>query len=323
MSSGALRVAVVGATGLVGSEIVSLLAERRFPVGELLLFASERSRGEMVEFAGETIEVRAVVRPMPDVDVAFLCAAAEVDADLGTEMAAAGALVIDLAPGPGPFALGAADVRDLGSSEGRLARLPDPLARMIAVPLITLRSLAAPRRVLATLFVSASTFGRSAVDRLAEETTALLNLQSPADRPGPEVAFRCVPCEADAGGIAARVEEQLGTLLGEPVPRAVSVARVPAFHGQAAAVSVELAEPVAVDAARRALREAPSLLVAEPAAPAASTLDAVGADGILITGLRCAPHDPRWLHFWALGDSVRQGAALAAVALAEGVLLRH
>ncbi len=323
MADRTLRVAVVGATGLVGSEIVSLLGERRFPLSELLLFASERSQSVSVDFAGETIDVRVVERPMPAVDVAFLCATMEVGAEIGPKMAAAGALVIDLAPGPGPFALGAADVWNLPEGARRLARLPDPLARMIAVPLIALRALAVPRRVLATLLVAASTFGRTSVDRLAEETASLLNFQQGEDRPDPEIAFRCIPGDAGAGGIAARVEDQLGALLGEELSRTASVVRVPAFHGQAASVSVELAGPVAFEAVRRALRESPSLLVAEPGGAAPSTLDAVAADGILVTGLRHSEREPQWLHFWALGDNVRQGAALAAVSLAEGVLLRH
>lgn len=320
MADRTLRVAVVGATGLVGNEIVSLLAERSFPVGELLLFASERSQGEAVEFVDETIRVRGIERPMPGMDVGFLCATPEVSSELGQEMAGAGALVIDLAPGPGPWVLSASEVRDSPDRSSRVVRLPDPMARMIAVPLIALRALSEPRRVVATLLASASTFGRKSVDRLVKETTALLNFQEREEWPDSEYAFRCLPLDT---AISTRVEAQLGALLGEELLRTTSVVRVPAFHGQAVSVSVELSGPVDIETVRKVLRGSPSLLVAEPGAGPASTLDAVGADGILVTGLRHSQREPQWLHLWALGDNVRQGAALAAVSLAEGVLLRH
>ena len=97
------------------------------------------------------------------------------------------------------------------------------------------------------------------------------------------------------------------------------------FHGHAAALSLEFASGVEIDVLRRALREAPSLVVEDEgdARPEASTQDVIGVDAIHVVGLRVDERDGRWARFWALADNVRLGAALAAVSLAEGILLKH
>ena len=336
----ALNVAIFGATGLVGREIVSLLEERGFPVGRLLLFASEASQGESVELGGESIAIEAPPKELPEVDVAFLCATGELSREVGEELAEGGALVVDLAAGgieDAPALLAAAD---LGSQPrtrrgGLIVRVPNPVARMIAVALRALAGSASPRRAIATAVIPASAYGRDAVDRLSEQTIALLNFQEEpeaeddeaieraADRQ-PSMAFQAAPEAAgDAASIGARVAAELPRLLGFRAPVAVSAVRAPIFSGLAVSLSVELPSPAGVDEVRAKLREAPSLVVEESSAARISTHDVLGADGIYIVGLRHDGADPAWIHFWLLADNVRQGAALAAVSLAEGILLKH
>lgn len=318
------RVAVIGATGLVGSEVVSLLAERGFPVSELLLFASEGTRGESLEWDGDPVEIHELERPLPEVDVAFLCATAAVSAEIGGEIAAVGALVIDLAPAAanaGSLALTAADARVALQAHGSVLRVPDPLTRLLAVPLLALRAVGVPTRAVATLIVSASRFGKGAVVDLGRETIALLNLEVSEDESEPTVAFRCTPLGPEAA--ARRVEAEVRALVGETLPIAIHVVRAPIFHGHAASLAIQFESPVDLAAARARLRDAPSLLVAEEGAGPISTLDALAIDAMHVTELSSDAGDPTWLHFWVLGDNVRQGAALAAVALAEGILLRH
>lgn len=320
------RVAVVGATGLVGGEVVSLLAERGFPVSELTLYASERSRGESLEWEGEPVEVKALERPLPEVDVAFLCATAEVSAEIRDELVAGGALVVDLAP-PAPGARGpaaaltAAEARASLQSAGTVVRVPDPLTRLIAVPVLALRELALPRRVVSTLLASASRFGKASVERLSRETVGLLNLREQDEDEEPTVAFRCIPLER--GAAADRVDAELCELLGEEVAISTAVVRAPMFHGNAASIAVELAAPVDAAAVREKLRQAPSLLVAGAGDTPASTFDALASDAMQVVQIECASDDATWVRLWVLGDNVRQGAALAAVAMVEGLLLRH
>jgi aspartate-semialdehyde dehydrogenase len=162
------------------------------------------------------------------------------------------------------------------------------------------------------------------VERLSEESIALLNLQEGEEGSAPQQAFRCTPLGAESR-VSTRVSAEVAALGELSAPVALHVARIPMFHGQAAALSLELASPVEIDVVRGALREAPSLLVAgdEGTAGAVSSFDALGIDATCVVGLRRDVRDPRWVHFWALGDNVRQGAALAAVSLAEGILLKH
>ena len=328
--SRALRVAVIGATGLVGREIVALLDERIFPVGSLALYASRASAGATLEFGQRARPVDALPAELPEVDVAFLCAPPEVSRAVAETLAEGGALVIDLAPGDlddVPLLLGAAD---LGAAPrtargGLWVRVPGPLTRMIVAPLRVLGAVTAPpTHVIATLLVSASAFGHAAVKRLSEQSIALLNLRGEEEAGAPEGAFRCTP-QAPKSPVAVRVSAEVAALTELSAPLALHVARVPMFHGQAAALSLELASPVELDKVRDALRGAPSLVVTgdEVTGAEVSTLDAIGVDAIHVVGLRQDVNDPRWLHFWALGDNVRQGAALAAVSLAEGILLNH
>jgi aspartate-semialdehyde dehydrogenase len=97
------------------------------------------------------------------------------------------------------------------------------------------------------------------------------------------------------------------------------VIRAPIFFGQAASISVELEPALSLEVVREVLRKTPSILIAEPGDEPTGTLDALGADAIHVVGLR--HRGGAWWHFWALGDNVRQGGALAAVSLAEGLLL--
>jgi aspartate-semialdehyde dehydrogenase len=258
-----LRVAVVGATEIIGAEVVSLLAERRFPLAHLSLYSSRETAGEEVDFRDGTLRVERLPDTVPMVDVMFLCSAIETAATLGTAAVAAGTLTIDLAPhatpdADAPAVLGVGDLSPVlrHASGGLLVRMAHPLARLAAVPL-------------------------------------------------------------RARGALARVE--LSEFL-RGRPRVVAnVVEVPAFFGHAASLAIELEAVVGADEARKVLRETPSVVIVE-GDERFSTLDVVGADAICILDLRQEGPDERWLHLWALGDNVRQGAALPAVAIAESLL---
>jgi aspartate-semialdehyde dehydrogenase len=326
-----VRVAVVGATELVGAEIVSLLDERRFPLRELRLYGSQESEGDEVEFRDTRIRVEKVPDAVPEVDVAFLCATPEAGETLGLALAAAGAVAIDLSPSAtggaeAPLVLGVGDIVTTAwqASGGLLVRMADPLTRLAAVPLRALGALAELERVIGTFLVCASAFGRGRVDRLSEQTIDLLNLrEGEEEESATQFAFRCIPDRSSsAASTSNRIAEELARLLGGR-PRVVAhVVEVPVFVGQAVSLVVELQSAVGADEVRAALRETPSLLLVE-GEQRLSTQDVVDTDGVFIVDLRREAGEERWLSFWALGDNVRQGAALPAVALAESLLLKH
>jgi aspartate-semialdehyde dehydrogenase len=322
-----VRVAVVGATELIGAEIVSLLDERGFPVGELRLYGSPESEGDEIEFRGAEIRVERL-GPISKVDVAFLCATAGAGRTLGVSLAAMGAVTIDMSPdeagrAEAPLVLGVDDIAttDWQPSGGVLVRMADPLTRLAAVPLRALRALAKLERVIATFLVPASAFGRERVDRLAEQTIRLLNLREAEEGDtATEFAFRCIPDRTSSvPSASSRVADDLARLLGGGLRVVARVVEVPVFYGQAVSLAVELQSTVAVDEVRATLRETPSLLLVE-GDQRLSTLEVVDTDGVFIVDLRGEVGEERWLSFWVLGDNVRQGAALPAVALAESLL---
>jgi aspartate-semialdehyde dehydrogenase len=322
-----VRVAVVGATELVGAEIVSLLDERAFPVGELRLYGSPGCEGDELEFRGATMRVEKL-GANPEADVAFLCATAEVGETLGVALATAGTLTIDVslnAPSDAsaPIVLGVGDIAatDWRPSGGVLVRMADPLTRLAAVPLRALGALADLERVIATLLVPASAFGRKRVDRLGEQTIRLLNLrEAEGEEPAMEIAFRCIPDRVSSvASTSNRIAAELARLLGGRPQVVARVVEVPVFFGQAVSLAVEVQSAVGVEEVRAALRETPSLLLVE-GDQRLSTLDVVDTDGVFILDLRREVGAERWFSFWVLGDNVRQGAALPAVAMAESLL---
>lgn len=310
-----MRVAVVGATGLVGREVTSLLGERHFPVGELTLYASEESAGEAIEFAGDEVLVRETPDAFPRFDVAFLCAPAEVAHDAAPALLAGGAFVIDLSSahrGAEAAELAVAGSR-VAEPSRRLIAIPDPLTVLLA---LLIRPLAAHpiRRVVVTAILSASAFGRADVERLGEQTASLMNGREPEDEP--LIAFDCIPLSGDAERlVVTEIRRDLSRLLETDVPLSLAIVRAPVFHGQGASVTVELEDAIDTADVEAALRGAPSVLLSTSGAePPSSIRSAAGGETVHVSSLRV---DGPLVSFWASSDNVRQAGALSAVSVAE------
>jgi aspartate-semialdehyde dehydrogenase len=342
VSDRSFRVAIVGATGLVGREVLALLDEREFPIGELRLYGDAESGDGALEVGGRSVAVEPLSDDVPGMDVAFLC---EPGHDvLGATLADRGTLVLDAsqdptADGDRPPVLGPADVDADRIREP--IRLASPAARLVATPLRAIAEALPLRRVIATVLVPASTFGAAAVEGLGAETIALLNARPrDVDDETPEaesdeapddaaeeasaadsLAFRCEPMVAhDPWASGVRLETS--RLLGSAISVSIRAVKVPVFYGQAASVSVEVDGSMPIDEIRKRLREAASIVFVEGEGRR-TTFDTLGIDAIQVTGFEEDRTSPGWLHFWALAENVRQGAALPAVVIAESLLLRH
>lgn len=342
MSDRLFRVAVVGATGLVGREVLALLEERGFPIGELRLYDDAESGDGTLEVGGRSVTVARVPDDVPEADVAFLCEPRH--HRVGATLASKGTLVIDASEDPATRGdrapvLGPADVSAQRAREP--IGLASPAARLVAAPVRAIAEGATVGRVIATLLVPASAFGVAAVEGLGGETIALLNTRGdqpddespdPDSEEAPEdgaeeataadsLAFRCEPMPAEDAWTSG-VRSETSQLLGPSVGVAIRAAKVPVFYGQAASISVEIAVATPIDEVRKRLREAPSIVLVEGEGRR-TTFDTLGIDAIQITGLHEDRSSPGWFHFWALAENVRQGAALPAVVIAESLLLRH
>jgi len=328
-----LRVGVAGATGALGGELIGLLEERRFPIGELAPFASEDSLGSAIELRGEAWSVLGPDEPLRGLDLLFLCAPPAASLELARRALHAAVPCLDLS---GALA-GTPDVplvvAELGAPSERLrapiVAAPAGPALAFSLVLAPLAAAAGLERVSATALVAASSGGRGGIESLSQESIALFNQQDlpDADTFGRPVAFDCVPCvgEPDESGDSAHeraIARELRALLGDALRVGVTSVRVPTFSGDGGIVAVETARPLAPEAARAILAKAPGVaLFDDPEGP--STRASAGQDDVLVGRLRRDPSSERGLLLFTAADALRiaarNGALLAEAWLAARV----
>ncbi len=335
MSSGAapelLRVAVVGATGHVGRQLISVLAERRFPIQELIPLATDGSLGETIEWLDHELPVVAEVGSLRGIDLVFLCTPPGTALDWMRESLRHQAACVDLSGaviGQGELPLLVADL------EGVAWRADQPVVVSPAGPAILLAKVLAPllplglERVHATILESASSAGRHGVDALQRETVALYQQDERSESevfPQP-LAFDCLPSAAAPGvdfpaDREGQIETHLAGLLEPNPPLAVTALRVPTFAGCGVQVSLEFADRVSAAEVQDLLAKAAGVEVAsEDEWP--STRGTVGQDDVSVARMRPDPSLPedRGLQLWIAGDPVSL-AATNAVALAQSRFL--
>ncbi len=332
MAQRGLRVALLGATGAVGSEIRAVLEERRFPVTELCAFSSDASAGTEIEFRGESVLVRRlgegglrgcdlVIAAAPGVLEGLLDEVREIDARV---VDLSGAFELDPAvplwlPGLSPLP-GAPGLRWIGIPRGVVAGLAaalTPLAREVEL-----------LRATVTTLEPAVGAGRNAVSELTDHTIETLNLMSgevPESQIFPRsLAFDCLPLvgeplEAGDTSEERRLAHVLRQLLGTPaLPIEATRVRVPIFAGSLATVHLTLSHELSVDRARALWEKESTLLVlAKDELP--TPRSALGRDEIAIGRVRCGGEDAPGLAFALALDDLRRGAALAAVEAAEAL----
>jgi aspartate-semialdehyde dehydrogenase len=325
------RVGVVGATGALGSELVTVLEERAFPAGALMPIASDRSLGREVEFGGESRPVETEVRSLEGLDLVFLCAPPDVSLGYARLALQSQVPCIDLsgalADQPDvPLLVAERLDPDVEITQPLVAAPPGP-ALGFALLLAPIETAVGLRRVIATTLEAASVGGRGGVDALSDQSIALFNLQDPDEEEEIEarVAFDCLPGigELEADGctrheqVLARV---LARLLGRDVPLALTSVRVPTFGGDGISLVIETERPLDVAGAQALLEKAPGVRV-WPADGGPSTRTTVGREAVLAGRIRRDPSGAG-LQLWAAMDGLRL-AALNGVRLAEALRLRR
>jgi aspartate-semialdehyde dehydrogenase len=310
------RVAVVGATGAVGSQLVELLRERGFPFSELRLFASPESAEPALEFNDQRFPVHPLSDPADLVgfDLAFLA----VPPGAASEIVRArpGPLLIDLSaagrkPSGVPIAAPSLTSRQrvLDLSSQMLLATPHPAAEAIAG--ITKALGAEASFVAATLMLGASSQGRAEVADLISQSIDLLNARLSVEEDEPQIAFNIFLDEQEAELIAA-ISAQADELLGHPLKLALRILRVPALHGMGLAIF--LPAPIASDAMRDKLSAAPGILLLEDPDPA-GIVDAMNQEALCVS----ARIDVSGLALWCAFDNARR-AAMTAIWIAECAL---
>ena len=327
------NVAVVGATGAVGEVMLSILAERDFPVGKLVPLASERSAGSTIEFKGDDYVVQDLATFDPaGIDIALFSAGGDTSKEYAPKFAAAGAVVIDNSSAfryddDVPLVVSEVNPEAARKRPRGIIANPNCSTMQMLVALAPLHRQYGIERINVATYQSVSGGGRSALEELGKQTAALLSFQDPQPSKFPvQIAFNLIPHidEFQPNGytkeemkLVWETQKILGDASIQVNPTAV---RVPVFFGHSEAVNIETKKKIAADEARALLREAPGVeVVDEHQAGGYPTpvTHASGKDAVFVGRIREDLSHPRGLNLWVVADNIRKGAALNAVQIAE------
>jgi aspartate-semialdehyde dehydrogenase len=330
-----VRVAVVGATGAVGSTMLGIMRERSFPATEVVPFASERSAGRTIDFGPTDLKVV----PLSDesirgFDLALFSAGSGVSEEWGPRFADAGAVVVDNSSywrmhDDVPLVVAEVNPEALHSHRGIVAN-PNCSAMQMVVALAPIHRAAGIERIVVSTYQPVSGTGRRAMQELRDQAHAVLHESDPppAEVYPHRIAFNVLPqVETFRGGDDYTTEERkmmaetrkiLG--VGEDELRiSATCVRVPVLHGESESVNVQTREPLSPEDCRKLLAQAPGVVVVdapgEGVYPLAS--DAAGRDEVLVGRIRRDPSHERCLNLWIVGNNLRKGAATNAVQVAE------
>ena len=327
------KVAVVGATGAVGETMLSILAERNFPVGELVALASERSAGGKVEFGDEDLVVQDLATFDPSgVDIALFSAGGGISKEFAPKFAAAGAVVIDNSSAfryyaDIPLVVSEVNPEQVQNRPRGIIANPNCSTMQMLVALAPIHRKYGIERINVATYQSVSGAGRSALEELGRQTGALLNFQDPDPQRFPvQIAFNLIPHIDDFLDNGFTKEEmklvwETRKILGDDSiqvnPTAV---RVPVFYGHSEAVAIETREKITAAEARALLEASPGIEVVDDRAPGGyptPVTHASGTDAVYVGRIREDISHPRGLNLWIVSDNIRKGAALNAVQVAE------
>ena len=327
------NVAVVGATGAVGETMLSILAERNFPIGKLVALASERSAGTSVEFNGEKITVQDLATFDPaGIDIALFSAGGGISKEFAPKFAAAGAVVIDNSSAfrydaDIPLVVSEVNPEQVQNRPRGIIANPNCSTMQMLVALAPIHRKYGIERINVATYQSVSGAGRSALEELGRQTGALLNFQDPDPQRFPvQIAFNLIPHIDDFLDNGFTKEEmklvwETRKILGDDSiqvnPTAV---RVPVFYGHSEAVAIETREKITAAEARALLEASPGIEVVDDRAPGGyptPVTHASGTDAVYVGRIREDISHPRGLNLWIVSDNIRKGAALNAVQVAE------
>ncbi len=327
------RVAVVGATGAVGREMLKTLSERNFPVSEVVALASGRSAGQQVSFGEKTILTVKNLETFDftGTDIGLFSPGASVSAIHAPRAAAQGCVVIDNTSQfrmdrDVPLVVPEVNAHALkGFRKRGIIANPNCSTIQMVVALKPLHAIARIRRVVVSTYQSVSGAGKEAMDELFNQTKgSFVHDQPTVEIFTKPIAFNCIPhidsfMEDGFTKEEWKMAVETRKILDPDIQVVATAVRVPVFVGHSEAINVEFEGPITVAQARQALRDAPGLQLVDAREDGGyvTQLDAAGEDAVFVSRLRKDPTVPHGLAFWCVSDNLRKGAALNAVQIAE------
>ena len=331
------KVAVVGATGNVGREMLNILEERRFPADEVIAVASRKSQGTEVSFGDKILKCKALeYTDFSGVDICLMSAGGSVSKEWSPKIAAQGAVVIDNSSAwrmdsdvplivPEVNADAIVDFR-----KKNIIANPNCSTAQLVVALKPLHDKAKITRVVVATYQSVSGAGKDAMDELDRQTKAIYSLQDAEPKKFPKrIAFNLIP-QIDVFMEDGYTKEEwkmmveTKKILDPKIKLTATCVRVPVFIGHSESVNIEFENPISVEEATAILRSAPGCLVIDKHEPGGyvTPYECVGEDATYISRIRTDPTVDNGLQIWVVSDNLRKGAALNAVQIAECLINR-
>jgi aspartate-semialdehyde dehydrogenase len=332
-----VRVAILGATGAVGTELLELLQSRNFPLADLKLLASPRSAGRTLSFQGENLPVEPVTEHSFDnVDLVLASAGGAISKAWAPKAVESGAVVIDnssafrMNPNV-PLVVPEVNPEAAVNHQGIIAN-PNCTTILMAMAVWPLHQLQPVQRIVAATYQSASGAGMKAMEELKAQAQAILRGETPQTESFPyPLAFNLFPhntplneqgyCEEEM-----KMVNETRKIFNAPQLRvSATCVRVPVLRAHSEAINLEFAQPMSVAKARDVLSKAPGVRLVEDwqANYFPMPIDASGRDEVLVGRIRQDLSHPCGLELWLCGDQIRKGAALNAVQIAELLVARN
>ena len=328
------NVAVVGATGAVGETLISILEERKFPVGQLFPLASERSAGTKVMFRGKPVTVQNLADfDFSQVQIGLFSAGGNISAEYAEKAGKAGCIVIDntshfrydddiplVVPEVNPEAIAGYTTRNIIAN-------PNCSTIQMLVALKLIRDKVGIERINVATYQAVSGTGKEAIEELAKQTADLLNGRTPVASVYPkQIAFNALP-QIDVFLENGYTKEEMKMVwetkkifADESIQVNPTCVRVPVFYSHSEAVHIETRDHITVEEVRALLADAPGVVLMDERKdggyPTAVT-DSAGKDGVFVGRIRQDISHPNGLNLWIVSDNVRKGAALNSVQIAE------
>jgi aspartate-semialdehyde dehydrogenase len=331
------KVAVVGATGNVGREMLDILAERAFPADEVVALASRRSVGTEASFGDKTLKVKALEHfDFSDTDICLMSAGGSVSKEWSPKIAAQGAVVIDNSSAwrydadvplivPEVNADAVAGFRKRG-----IIANPNCSTAQLVVALKPLHDRAKIKRVVVATYQSVSGAGKEAMDELFSQTKAVFQIDEVEPKKFPKrIAFNLIPqidvfMEDGYTKEEWKMVAETKKILDPKIKLTATCVRVPVFISHSEAVNIEFENPISAEEAQNILRNAPGCLVIDKREPGGyvTPYEAAGEDATYISRIREDATVENGLAMWVVSDNLRKGAALNAVQIAEVLINR-
>ena len=327
----AYTVAVVGATGAVGTEMLSVLEERKFPVNEVRPLASSKSAGGTVSFCGDDLTVKLLAREsFQGIDIALFSAGASVSKEYAAVAVKAGAVVIDNSSAwrmdpQVPLVVPEVNAHDLDAHQGIVAN-PNCSTIQMVVALKPLHDQATITRIVVSTYQSVSGTGKEAMDELAQQCRQLLSFDDVTSTVYPhQIAFNCLPhiddfLSSGSTGEEMKMVNETRKILGDhSIGISATTVRVPVFVGHAESINIETKQKLSVEETRAILSTAPGVQLYDDPSRKLYPLQirAAGTDAVFVGRIREEDSIPNGLNLWVVADNLRKGAALNAVQIAE------